>query len=165
MVDRIIITAFPVPSGVNGGYWFTFWVSTTDPTKNTQFVAWSSNVTQLPPMTDDLGNQYKAFVPLADPNDSSTQLFATDQLERVRKIHSLEAHLHKLQETLPSSLNNGSGSITSQAARGDLIGYQPIVPAAMKLYLTLPAESVGGSGMIHFEFHVERLEELFGQKR
>src|SRR6202044_3085824 len=105
------------------------------------------------------------FVPLANPNDTSTQLFATDQLGRLRKIHSLEPHIHKLQETLPASLNNGSGSITSQAARGDLIGYQPIVPAANKLYLPLPAENVGGSGVIHFEFHVERLEKMLGQKR
>jgi hypothetical protein len=165
MVDRIIVTAFPVPSEVQGGYWFTFWVSTTDPTKNAQFVAWTDNAGKIPAMTDDIGNQYNAFVPLANPNDTSTQLFATDQLERLRKIHSLEPHLHKLQETLPASLNNSSGSITSQAARGDLIGYQPIVPAANKLYLTLPADNVGGSGLIHFEFHVERLEKMFGQKR
>jgi hypothetical protein len=165
MADRIIITAFPVSSGVPGGYWFTFWVSTTDPTKNAQFVAWSDNAGQIPAMTDDIGNQYKAFVPLANPNDASTQLLATDQLQRLRKLHSLEPQLHKLQETLPASLNNGSGSITSQAARGDLIGYQPIVPAANKLYLTLPAENVGGSGVIHFEFHVERLEKMFAQKK
>jgi hypothetical protein len=140
-------------------------VSTTDPTKNAQFVAWSRNASQLPPMTDDLGNRYNAFLPLANPNDGSTQLFATDQIERVRKIHSLELPLRKLLETLPSSLSNGSGSITSQAARGDFIGYQPIVPAAKKLYVTLPAENVGGTGMIRFEFHVQRLEELFGRTR
>jgi hypothetical protein len=165
MVDRIIVTAFPVSSGVPGGYWFTFWVSTTDPTKNAQFVAWTDNEGKIPAMTDDIGNQYKAFVPLGNPNDTSTQLFATDQLQRLRKLHSLEPYIHKLQESLPASLNNGSGSITSQAARGDLIGYQPIVPAANKLYLTLPAENVGGSGVIHFEFDVVGLEKMFGKKR
>jgi hypothetical protein len=73
--------------------------------------------------------------------------------------------LRRFEETLPASRGNGSGSITSQAARGDLIGYDPIVPAAKILYLTLPAENVGGSGMLHFEFHVERLEKLYERKR
>jgi hypothetical protein len=164
MVEHLIITAFPAPRGIDGSYWFTFWVSTTDPTRNANFVAWSGNVKDLPPMTDDLGNRYKAFLPLADPNDPSTQLLATDQIERVRKIHSLELHLSNFLKTLPASLSNGSGSITSQAARGDLIGYPPIVPAAKKLYLSLPAKNVGDPGEIHFEFHVEKLEKLFAQK-
>jgi hypothetical protein len=165
ILDRLIITAFPIRSDVDGSYWFTFWISTTDPTRNANFVAWSKNADHLPPMTDDLTNKYKAFIPLADPNDPTTQLLATDQIERVRKIPSLDLHLRRFVETLPASLSNGSGSITSQAARGDLIGYQPIVPAATKLYLTLPAENVGGTGMLQFEFHVERLEKLYGQSR
>jgi hypothetical protein len=165
IVDRLIITAFPIQNDVNGSYWFTFWISTTDPTRNANFVAWSGNVKHLPPMTDDLNNQYKAFLPLGDPNDPATLLLATDQIERVRKVPSLDLHLRRFLETLPSSRNNGTGSVTSQAARGDLIGYQPIVPAAKKLYLTLPAENVGGTGTLRFEFNVERLEKLYGQSR
>jgi hypothetical protein len=164
-LNHLIITAFPIQNDINGSYWFTFWVSTTDPTRNAHFEAWSSNVKHVPPMTDDLNNQYKAFVPLGDPNNPFTQLFATDQIERVRKISSLDLHLRRFQETLPSSLGNGTGSITSQAARGDLIGYQPIVPAAKTLNLTLPAENLGGQGMLHFEFHVERLEKLYGNSK
>jgi hypothetical protein len=116
-------------------------------------------------MTDDLNNQYKAFVPLGDPNDPTTQLLATAQIERVRKIPSLSLHLQRFRETLPSSLSDGSGSVTSQAARGDLIGYQPVVPAAKTLFLTLPAENVGGSGMLNFQFQVERLEKLYSHAR
>jgi hypothetical protein len=164
-LDRLIISAFPIRSDVDGGYWFTYWISTTDPTRNANFVAWSKNASRLPPMTDDLNNQYKAFIPLADPNDPATQLLATDQIERVRKIPSLDLHLRRFMETLPSSLSNGSGSVTSLSARGDLIGYQPIVPAATKLYLTLPAENAGGSGVLQFEFNVERLEKLYARSR
>jgi hypothetical protein len=164
-LDRLIVTAFPIQNDVNGSYWFTFWVSTTDPTRNANFTAWSRNAKNLPPMTDDLNNQYKAFVPLRDPNDPTTQLLATDQIERVRKIPALDLHLRRFLETLPNSHSDGTGSVTSQAARGDLIGYQPIVPAAKKLFLSLPAENVGGAGKLQFEFHVERLEKLYGRTR
>lgn len=161
-IDHVIVTAFPEPGLPGGSYWFTFWVSTVDPTRNIQFTAWTADVSKIPPMTDDLGNRYNAFLPLANPNDPATQLFATDLPLRIRANRRLEAESRSLFSSLPAGLASGSGSVTSQSARGDLIAYQPVVPAAKKLYIALPAANVGSAGNLNFEFHIDKLNRMFG---
>ena len=126
-IGHITVKATP---DIQKQYMFLLQISSDDPTKNTQFEAWSKNFTDLPPAKDDLGNSY---LPQLVPFEHLSAFF-------------------------PRYGRLGAGSITSAISRCDAVKYQPLVPKAKKMIFSLPAANLGETGMLQFEFTADRFK-------
>lgn len=78
----------------------------------------------LPPARDDLGNSYPAV-----PGD------------RAKNIDGMVA---------ASGAKFGSGGVTSDTIRYDVLYYHIPAPSAKKIFIELPARNVGGKGQLQF---------------
>lgn len=141
--------------------WFAVWVTTKNQAKNAQFKAWTDTLSTIPPLRDDLGNTYPAVRLERFPGDDVTShhpevYFSEDSdVRRHREVRAM----------LPEQRGVGSGQVSVNIARCDMIAFQPLVPKARKVFLTLPAENVGGSGNLTFEFDLARVREVLTPDR
>lgn len=114
-------------------------VTTSNPEKSLQFVAWSDrNVSLTGPMVDDLGNRYRL---LSGPG-------------RVRGERPIELGERWAASSKPAvrSVKDGHGQVTASVARIDTLYFEAPVPKASTLTLTLPAKNIGAEADLVFRF-------------
>lgn len=146
---HIDVTVIPVTDR-----YYTIWVSTRDDTKSTPFTAWSDSVETVPPLRDDLGNAYTASIVSLRPGDLELRADSAHWL----RGENISGVFQDLRKRLPATIEDRSGRVTSRTARADLLQYEPIIPKATRLIMTLPASNVGGQGMLRFEFDREQIK-------
>ncbi len=151
-VGHVTVVAVPIAESN-----IAFLVTITDPTKNLQFSAWTDRIATVPPMTDEFGNTYKAEkIDTRHPIFMSVRYTALNFInERATKPHLITAF-----NSMPKQWGDGSGQVTSEYGLSDLITYDPLVPKAKKMLITLPAKNVGGVGTLRFEFNVDKVREM-----